>query len=281
MTKANVKILLFCIVSISIWGCKVVSGEEPVPYPKVYEEKSLDELTALNQEYQQRNEDKICSTLNEYGFTGFSRVLFPNDINPCLSRSAPKIELPFSDSIVEQARKKLIENKEFTNVNEVTKLEVVETLALNGCTICEGPDINNVPLEWKITFANQYQEDVEVRGTGITVHVDNTGVNRIWGNWFDVADPGLPVIGYLEAQQKFIGRTLSYENESGGIVDQNIEASDMKVIPDMIFLPIKTADGLELRKCWRIPISKRNTEVIKWTGFVDIIAGEVVLTETI
>lgn len=281
MTRINVKILLFCILSISMWGCEATSIEEPVPYPKVYEKKTIEELTALNSEYQQNNDNKICSTLNEYGFTGFSRILFVNDINPCLSRNAPKVEFPFSDSIVEQAKQKLIENGKFTNVNEFDNFEVSEILALNGCTICEGPDINNVPLEWKITFANHFYEGVEVKGTEIAVHVDHDGVNRIWGNRFEVVDPGLPVIGYLEAQRKFIGRTLSYENEGGDTIDQDVNTSDMTSIPDMVFLPIKKAENLELRKCWRIPISERNSEVIRWKGFVDIITGEVIFTETL
>lgn len=241
----------------------------------------MSELLELNQEYHQRNEDAICSTLNEYGLTGFSRILFPNDVNPCLTKPVVRIELPFSESIVEQAKQSLVNNSDYTEVDDPMDLEVSELLALNGCTICEGPDINNVPIEWKVSFQVQKVNNISVEDTEITVYVDALGVNRIWGNWYVVNDPGLPVVGYIEARQNMEGITLFYQTVQGQIMEQKIELEQIEEIPEMIFSPITADDLLEIRKCWLFTVTNSNTGEAQWKVYKDIITGDIVKVEVL
>lgn len=174
-------------------------------YPITISPLGLLELDELNRTYHERNQQKICSTLNEYGYTGFSRILFPNDLNPCAGRVPVAVELANPDPHLEEAIFAIGYNKAFTNVSDVNKLELSEALPLYGCTICEGPETNSVPIEWKFTFAPQKFNGVEVSGSEITVFVDANGVNRIWGNWFEeFYAPSLLEVGYLEAEQRLI-----------------------------------------------------------------------------
>ncbi len=282
MTRTFIASLLALALPV-FWACNdiPVDTEPGSEYPYRYERKTISELKDMNQEYHQKNDGKICSTLNEYGLTGFSRVLFPNDVNPCLSKPVVRIELPFSESIVEQARQSVVSNSDYTEVDDLSGLEVAELLALNGCTICEGPDINNVPIEWKISFHAQQVNNIPVEDTEITVYVDALGVNRIWGNWFFVNDPGLPVEGYIEARQNLEGISLSYQTGEGQIIEQEIELDHIEETPEMIFSPVAMDDFLEIRKCWVFTVLNASTGEAQWKVFKDIITGEIVKVEVL
>lgn len=255
-------------------SCDAVVLSELSDYPSKIEPLSLLELDELNKMYQSENDDHICSTLNEYGFTGFSRVLFPNDINPCLSKEVVRVELTNSDSLVTVAKEVLVQNKIYTNVSEISALTVFEVTPLAGCTICEGPDVNSVPIEWKISFSSQELGGINVSGSEISVFIDANGVNRIWGNWYpDFQAPGLINVGYIEAQRLLIGwefdmNSFTGENEMFVVTDEHITE-----IPALEFLPFENEGFLELRKTWKVFISHPNEEFDGWFANVDVIDG--------
>ncbi len=278
MIKGRTLLIIF-ILPILVVSCNDIAYEDTEVYPTVIEKLSEDELIARNQRYHQQNNNRICSTLNEYGFTGFSRVLFQNDINPCLTGTFPKVHLTYQNSLLEQAKQSLVYNSEFTNVEASNSLVLKETLPLNGCTICEGPNINNVPLQWKFTFQEQQMNGVEVEGTEINVYVDSYGVNRIWGNWYTFNDPGFTEVGYLDAQNKILNMELSYQNENQQTISQTITNEHLTESPTLAFVPIPIEDGLAIHKCWIVPVKLSQSDSTKWHVKVSVKTGEVLSVE--
>ncbi len=228
----------------------------------------------LNARYQAENREHICSTLNEFGYSGFSRVLFPDDINPCLERSEVRVELSDPDTLISVAKRVVVKNQEFTLVTDSTELVIDEVTPLYGCTICEGPDINSVPIEYKISFMPQTYDGVEVNGSKITVFVDSIGVNRIWGNWFPEFEvPGLINIGYLEAQNMLVGWEINMEPYTGADSIFVVEQKHLQEQPEFEFYPFVNEGVLELRKTWRVNIRFEDNTFEGWNANIDVIDG--------
>lgn len=243
-------------------------------YPVKIEQLDITTLQELNIRYHQENGGHLCSTLNEYGFTGFSRVLFPGNQNPCLNKVPVRIELTETDSLVSLAKRSLLKNREFTLVDDTTGLEVTEVLELYGCTICEGPDINSVPIELKVSFAAQHFDGVEVSGSEITVFADANGVNRIWGNWFpDFEVNGLLNVGYNTAKSILVGLKLDLNKSAGGSEVFTVSEENLKSEPVFEFIPYQNDGVLELRKSWKIFIEYPDDEFKGWFAYVDIMDG--------
>ena len=277
----SLKSLLYPLgfVILFVTNCDLSPLEDTELYPASIPELGMDELVSMNMEFQAKNDGKICSTLNEYGLTGFSRVLFINDTNPCLDRTEVKIEIQYSENLLNQAKVALSTNQEYTNVVDPQSLSLKESFPLYGCTICEGPNINSVPLQWRFSFENQVKDGTEVLETEISVYVDANGVNRIWGNWYHIYEPKFIEVGYIYAQELFLGKSLTYEDSSGVLVQHKIIANDFGKPPYLKFLPIKKEGMLELRKCWVVELMIDS--ILKWKGMVDVQTGEILQIETI
>tara|TARA_R110000868_G_scaffold304437_10_gene565134 strand:+ start:6041 stop:6847 length:807 start_codon:yes stop_codon:yes gene_type:complete len=263
-------------------SCDVLEVADFPEYPTKIESLPLEELVLLNQKYIEENEGYICSPLNEFGFTGFSRVLFPNDENPCLTRDVVRSELVYSDSLLDIVKRSLLRNAEYTNVTDTTALEVTEIIPLYGCTICEGQDENSVPLEYKFTFDVQKFEATEVRNSEITVVVDSIGVNRILGNWYPKFEsPGLINIGYIDAQKIMIGWEINMEPLIGEKLVFIVEEEHLNEIPEFEYMPFINEQVLELRKTWKVPISYKDETFEGWYANVDVIDGLLLSVEPI
>ena len=242
-------------------------------YPITIPQLGLLELDQLNTEYHFQNEDKLCSTLNEYGLTGFSRILFPNDINPCSGRVPDPVELSSPELHLQKALDAIVFNQKFTNVSDINELVLEEALPLYGCTICEGPETNSVPLEWKFTFAPQIFEGMEVSGSEITVFVDVNGVNRIWGNWYqEFYAPDLLDVGYIQAENSIIGLSIDLNVVAG--IDSVLIIQEMNVGDARSFEIVPTlneSNDLELRKAWKVPITFLHSDINGLVANVDAV----------
>lgn len=265
---------IFVGLIIFVISCEVLEVADFSDYPVKIKPIELRELEELNVRYHEENGNQICSTLNEFGYTGFSRILFLNDVNPCLTRNIVRAELNAVDTLVTAAKKTLLKNQEFTLVSDTSKLRVKEMLPLYGCTICEGPDINSVPIEYKITFELQEIGNTKVRNSNITVFLDSVGVNRIWGNWYpDFTSPGLINIGYLEAQRMLIGWEINMEPYTGEDIIFTVNEEHLRHDPEFEFYPYVHEDVLELRKTWRVEISYSDASFEGWNANVDVFDG--------
>jgi len=266
---------LFLVVTTSLLGCETLSLEEKhSDYPVLLEKIPLAELQTRNDQYYENNNGLICSTLNEYGLTGFSRVLFPNDINPCLNRPQKKEELNYRNDLLEEAKNQLFRNSEYTGVIDIDELRTKEIISLDGCTICEGPDINNVPLQWKFTFEPQLINGIEVEQTEIVVYLDENGVNRIWGNWYNIEDPGFIEFGSNTAKNDVLGLKLRYSNERNQIFEQEVLTNQILEDPVLKYTAINTNQGLEIHKVWIVSVLQENSDEVRWRIRFSTVTGE-------
>ncbi len=246
-----------------------VIPDYPITIPPI----GLLELDDLNTVYQQKNQNKLCSTLNEFGYTGFSRVLFPNDVNPCSSRIPEAVELSSPDVHLEKAISAILFNKDFTNVSNANNLVLEEALPLYGCTICEGPETNSVPIEWKFTFSPQVFNGMEVNGSEITVFVDVDGVNRIWGNWYETFyAPTLLDVGFVEAENSLIGLEIDLNEIANVDSVFTITSEDIGRAKNFEIIPfLNEFSELELRKSWIVPITFKDDQIESLFANVDAV----------
>lgn len=263
---------------MSIVSCNLLTVEEEASdYPTTYPAIEFSELEQINQEYQAANNGQICSTLNKYGFTGYSEIFFENGESPCANREVVRVEIEQTDTLITAAKAALVKNNTYTGVNDTSKLIIIELLPIRGCTICEGPDLNNVPIELKITFAEQKIDSVKVVGTDITVVVDAKGVNRIWGNWYpDFAVPDFVNFGYEEVQSGLVGWQIDMRRYTGEETIYTVQENDISGKPERVHLPIEneSEQQLEIRTSWAIPISYSGSSAFNgWIAYVDIEEG--------
>ncbi len=263
---------------MSVVSCNLLTvDEEASDYPTTYSAIEFSELNKLNEEYQALNDGHICSTLNKYGFTGYSEIFFVNGESPCANREVVRVEIEETDTLITAAKAALLKNNAYTGVNDTSKLIITELLPIRGCTICEGPGLNNVPIELKLTFAEQTIDSNEVVGTDITVVIDAEGVNRIWGNWYsDLETPDFVNFGYEEVQSGMIGWQIDMRRFTGEETIYTVQENDISGKPERVYLPIEneSKQQLEIRTCWAIPISYSGSSAFNgWIAYVDIEEG--------
>lgn len=278
MAKTN---LFISILLLFAAGCDVYNLDENAPaYPSQLNKLEMGELIELNEKFQSDNEN-ICSTLNEYGLTGYSTVLFDGESSPCTDRERVPIELTEPDTLLPVAVETLVSNSEFTGVSGEDDPVLIEMVPLRGCINCEDPDSDTQIIEWKFIFDNQRMMGLEVYDTSITVYVDANGVNRIWGNWF-----GQPVIparaNFLpdEIAENLDGQTLNW-SENGEEYRQTITA-DALILPDeKTIIPFENEESnkLELRVGWKIEVPNEDTPFGGWIILVDSIDGRILIVD--
>lgn len=274
------KIILFSFfgaLSIAGIACNLLTAENPsLDYPTAYPVLELSEVQQMNEEYQSANNNHICSTLDKYGFTGFSELFFEDGQSPCANRVITRTEMNNSDTLISTAKASLSRNEEYTGVQDSAKLEVKELVPLYGCTICEGPDVNNVPIEWKVTFENQKVDTIEIKGTEIAVFIDAKGVNRIWGNWYpDITIPDIITYGYLDVQEGMAGWQIDMRPYTGEEEIYTVKAGDISGIPRKVLYATENEDQqqLEIRYCWELRIEYEGQNFDGWRAYVDIEEG--------
>ncbi|MAO66026.1 MAG: hypothetical protein CL666_13610 [Balneola sp.] len=274
------RILLFSLFGVLILAgisCNLLTAEEPeLDYPTIYTSIEFSDLQQMNEEYQSANDNKICSTLNKYGFTGFSELFFEGGESPCAEREIVRVEMKDPDTLVSAAKRSILKNEEYTGVQDTSLLEVKESLPLYGCTICDGPNVNNVPIEWKITFKNQKIDTLELPDTEIVVFLDAEGVNRIWGNWYpDIVIPDFVNYGYMDVQEGMVGWEIDLRPYTGKPEIYTIEAGDLQQRPKKVLFPFENEDtnNIEIRYCWAVPVDFREEDFKGWWAYVDIEEG--------
>lgn len=273
--------IVYIFLLIFISGCDVFNfDEEALIYPMQLEPYEMEELIELNKEYQSSNEN-ICSTLNRYGLTGFSNILFEGESSPCLNREPVRVELTEPDTLLTLATETVVKNEKYTGVSEIDNLSLLEMEPLRGCIICEGPDIDSKVIEWKFVYESQEINGLEVYDSSITVIVDAEGVNRIWGNWYN--DPYIPSrANYLpdEIVENLDGQTLNWE-EDGEMYEHTIEADSLILPEQKTIIPFENSENnsLELRAGWKIEVPSAQVPFGGWVVFADKIDGRILLVD--
>ena len=280
MQRLIIIILLLAAGFVSFMACDMLTiSDEALEYPTVYSKIELGELEALNQDYQELNNGRLCSTLNEFGFTGFSEILFVNGQNPCERRfrDVIRIEMTNTDTLLSAAMRVLYMNREYTGVQDPNQLKLKSMSPQPGCINCGEVDEYSANIEWSLTFENQYVDSAEVLGTEIVVFLDALGVNRIWGNWYpDFKTPDFINFGYVDVQEEMTGMEIDMEPYTGQDTTYIVQAQDFQEIPTKVHYPRERDNGneLEIRTCWAIPIQYGMNETFPgWMAYVDIEEG--------
>lgn len=270
---------LLAIPLLFLTACDVfnIDGEQLI-YPTGIEKLPMEELSERNSEYQAQNEN-ICSTLNEYGFTGYSDVLFEGMETPCVNLTVPRIELNDPDTLEDLAKETLVLNSEYTGVMDLDALELIEMEPLRGCIVCEGPGIDSRTLQWKFVFNRQSIEGIEVHNSYITVVVDANGVNRIWGNWHqDFYLPQRANFLQDEILEVLDGQTIVWE-ENGSIIEHTIVSENLDVSERKMIVPFEDDNKLEMRVGWVIEIPSQEVEFGGWSVIGDMIDGRILIVD--
>ncbi|MDR9418169.1 hypothetical protein [Gracilimonas sp.] len=277
--QKTVYLAVFLSFGIAFSSCDLLTVQEDYGgYPTRISPLEKPELEALNEEYHAANNGQLCSTLNEYGLTGFSEVLFEDGENPCepANREIVRIEVTRTDTLLTAAKEILLKNSSYTGVDDTTELVLKEMVPLPGCINCGRPDEYSANIEWKLTFENQTIDSVEVLDTEITVFVDAEGVNRIWGNWYkDVMIPQFVNYGYLEVQAGLVDWQIDMRRFTGEDEIYVVQEDDVTERPQKVILPFKNDedDIIEIRYCWAVPINYSGENFEGWIAFIDIEEG--------
>jgi hypothetical protein len=271
-------------VALVITSCDLLTVDEDAKsYPTVYSPLERSTVEEMNASYQAANNHHICSTLNVYGFTGFSELFFVDGESPCVNRPVVRIEMTNTDTLEQAAKKALLLNSAYTGVTDTTRLILTNMEPLPGCIICEGPSENRVNIEWKLTYANQRVDTVRVLDTEITVFIDAEGVNRIWGNWFtDFKIPEFVNYGYKDVESGMVGWQIDMRTYTGDESIYTVKAEDITQRPQKVHLQVvdKDTGNLELRTCWSVSIGySENDAFAGWNAYIDTEEGFLVKLE--
>lgn len=265
---------------MGIFACDLLSiDEEYKEYPTVYPALSISELQEMNNDFQQSNNGHLCSTLNRYGFTGFSDLFFVNGESPCSLRDVVRIEMTNTDTLVHAARRLLLADSIYTGVRDTTGLILKDMKPLPGCIICEGPEENRANIEYKLTFEEQVLDSIPVKNTEITVSIDAKGVNRIWGNWYSgFKKPEFVNFGYKQVRQELIGLQIDMRSYTGEETIYSVVEEDLVGIPQKVYMPVENEEEgwLEIRTCWQVKISPDYTDFPGWLAYIDVDEGYLV-----
>jgi len=271
------KHLYITIILISFYGCDVFNINEDAPiYPSQLNKLEMEELVELNDKFQSEN-DNICSTLNEYGLTGYSSVLFEGETSPCHDREPVRIELTEPDTLLPIAKETLVLNSEYTGVSTIEDLVLLEMEPLLGCINCEDQNNDSQIIEWKFVFDNQRLNGLEVYDSSITVFMDAYGVNRIWGNWYK--QPNVPArANFLPEEIADIldGQTLTW-TEDGEEYRYTITKDSLSLPDEKTIIPYENTENnkLELRAGWKMEIVNESIPFGGWIILADKIDGRI------
>lgn len=246
-------LLLCCHVMTSCQDKSPTAPEIERSYPTIITPLSADSLAALRQELALAN-IRLCSGLNEYGFT------YDRDVMCEARRSKGLGPDPDHERLAAIAMDTLVRNAKFTGVADSSGLELRKVRR------------SSVPEIAKLTFEEQLYQGLLVDRTYITVVMDTVDVFAISGNHYPDIYVPTPAISSEQAQESLIGKVLLF----GGFSPPDtlvVAAEHMNLEPERVILPRKTDEGIELRVTWRVPVAGD----YGWHIFVDSMTKECLL----
>ena len=256
-------------------SCDVFTLEEGVIYPSTYKQLDIEQVTALNEEYRTLNNNHICSTLNEFGFTGYSEILFEDGLSPCAGRSEILIAMNEPDTLDAYVQSVLLKNGKFTGVQDENKLSLLAIEPYIIKPINEGPGAGSEVISWRLIYDNQSEESLNISSTEIEVIVDALGVNRIWGNHYpDVYIPLVPNVDSEKAQEI----VNDYQNLQAKL-PLCTSPEEVRVSGDKKVIQHKIEDRIEIRVGWSALSSTGNNLETGCRFIVDSMDGSIIVEE--
>lgn len=273
------RLIPFMIASAFLvyYGCDVLGpAETEGRYPTTFRPLPASDLSKLKSEYATLNQNRICTSLNRYGFPEY-------DLGLCLNR--PILRVPISESVdsaAARAKLPLLKNAKFTSVDDTAEVKLARAIPLNGCIKCDGSPGDIRQISWRFDFANQIYSGLEVEESGIVAFADAQGVYMLGGNRFkNIFVPALDRYTLSHTKELLVGRRIrvigSWEETYYQITAESFlsDAANRKVI-----LQVKQGEALELRVAWKIGVAWRTGQSSDpaspaWSVYVDTTTGEV------
>jgi hypothetical protein len=246
----SVSLLLLGIV-VLLSSCDKRSPTKPdssTEYPTIVVPLSPDSLDSAREEFALAN-PKICSSLNEYGFT---------DGPLCWEGSAgvaPHRDDETVNALVEMTRDTVLRNSKFTGVTQRSLLEVSH--------------IFGGSLAILVQFKPQYCEGLPILGSEIEARVDSVGVISIRGYHYREIHIPSRRLNAEEARRAVVGMRLKWSYKDGGF--HRVEYDDLcRELCEVVF-PFESDGKRELRSAWGVPVG---CEQLRWTVYIDSVSGD-------
>jgi hypothetical protein len=231
----------------------------PKNYPYKIYAKTADEIAVLQSEFDSLNENKICTILNQFGFT--------DDAN-CQEENVEE-NIVDQQKILSLVKSTLVKNSKFTNVLDTLNLEVRKVY-----------HADRSPSLYSIYFEDQVVDGITVEESRILVFFYGNYVYQIRGSWY----PKIPIppkgygISILGAKNKIIRKKIEYYCWSPldfTITWQSIvDEYTIKCI-----YPIVDDNSIEFRYVYRFSVRRSIRSDQDFHIYVDIITGEIIRIE--
>ena len=255
---------IFILTSVFLSGCQdgslfsdlINEAGQQANYPHTIYAKPVDEIAALQSEFDSLNENKICMVLDQFGFTDDShcqeKIVEENIVDP--------------KKILSLVKSTLVKNSKFTNVLDTSKLKVKKF-----------DQVGQSSYHHKIYFEDQVIEGLTVEQSRIVVFFYGNYVYRIEGSWY----PEIPIppegFGYTVsmAKNKIIGKEFVYYCMSK--IDIKItKQSILDEYTEKYIYPIVSDESIEFRVVYRFSIGRGDLQRPSYHIYVDIITGEII-----
>ena len=214
-------------------------------YPITLTPLPPEDLATLRSEFAAQN-PSYCSTLDEYAFTKFS--------SPCGTRG--DVSCTNVDSLLLLATSDLIRNDRFIGLITGEELQIRDYT----CGPTSHPSLD-------IRFEDQVYKGLEVLGTEIIVHMDQSGVRAIDGHHYPEILVPYPLVPPKAAQQSIVGMKITWYDIGGRPRDYFVREDSFAGDPYRVVFPYHVENQIELRVPWAIPIGG-------WIVYVDSMTGE-------
>jgi len=221
-------------------------------YPFTIMPLSTQMLNELQTEFDNLNENQLCSKLNKYGFT----------ISETYCRSWDSVTTN-EETALRIAKNVILKNSKFTNV--------IDYESLNSCRYF----ISRLSGDkWKVRFEQQNLDGLQIISGKISVRIYGGEPYSIDGNWYrSVYIPLVNNISKEDAQRLIIGEKIYWVGFSG-LQEFIIKESSIDDKIEKVICPWYKEEQIEMRVIWKIPI-KIDKYFVGWYAYVDTTIGEI------
>lgn len=232
-----------------------INDDDP-NYPTVLKPLFAGTIRQLQNDFDNLNDHKICSIIDSYGFIG-------EDTYHRIYQNFP-IQ---ADSALTLAVNTLLKNAKYVNVKDKV------SLLSGGYKIIQ---VNPEGTKWKIMFGPQLYNGIELPFIRIYVWIYGNEVYAISGHWYsDIYVPANFKIDQERAKRIITGEKIRWCDSGGNPHDFIVTAESVGAEISTAIYPVETANSIELRVTWKIPVFFLGTDV-GWHIYLDAMQGKIV-----
>lgn len=225
-------------------------------YPTTYHSLPTDSYNALKTEYLKDKDSCFETSLNAFGFCGYSNSYSFNCTQNCKSISQANAKKMLMDF--------LQTNKKYTGIMDTSQARINAFYAFGKSYQCNTTDSSL----WNINLKNQVVDGLEIENTGVYVRLDNNGIKNITGNWYPVVTiPSKEVVSYDMAKMKLLGKEVDFLCWTPIHIKIDTNTKWTEPLQRKIIYPLVKDKSIELHVVWVLQTGF-------FTFYVDVMTGE-------